>query len=225
MRVRQEEQERKEALLRDKESVLEHGGHPYGVQPMGNLYADCAPSIRGGLGAFSPVADQAMLDLLEMLEVRQLGLLTCCSRALYVYCHHADLWRSLVLKVYGGNFEFMSNWKDTFGYCFLKQDYKPHVLRKVRQQASARCCECFQSMHRFLLPVPRSTISNDDVSGRVLLMCLGGSSRESIRTSFSSRGCVRRWESAPSGSNVATLTAAAICRCRYDAAALPHSAT
>lgn len=170
VRARQEEQERKEELLRDKESVLEHGRHPYGVQPMGNLYADSAPSIRGGLGAFSPVADQAVLHLLEMLDVRQLGLLICCSRALYVYCHHADLWRSLVLKLYGGNFEFMSNWKDTFGYCFLKQDYKPHVLRKVRPHA---CCACMQSSHRILLPVPRSTISNDDLSGRVLLMCWG----------------------------------------------------
>jgi hypothetical protein len=171
VRARQEEQELKEELLRDKDSVLEHGRHPYGVQPMGNMYADCAPSIRGGLGAFSPVADQAVLDLLEMLDVRQLGLLTCCSRALYVYCHHADLWRSLVLRVYGGNFEFMSNWKDTFGYCFLKQGYKPHVLRKVRPQASSRSCACLQSIHRILLPVPRSTISNDDLSGRVLLMC------------------------------------------------------
>eukprot|EP00802_Teleaulax_amphioxeia_P005967 Tamp_05971.p1 GENE.Tamp_05971~~Tamp_05971.p1 ORF type:complete len:538 (+),score=107.72 Tamp_05971:33-1616(+) len=131
VRARQEEQQRKEELLRDKESVLEHGRHPYGVQPMGNMFADGAQSsIRGGLGAFSPVGDQAVLDLLEMLDARQLGRLTCCSRALYVYCHHADIWRSLVLKVFGGNFEFTDNWKDTFGCTFLKQDYVPHVPRK-----------------------------------------------------------------------------------------------
>jgi len=150
VRARQEEQQRKEELLRDKESVLEHGRHPYGVQPMGNMFADGAQSsIRGGLGAFSPVGDQAVLDLLEMLDARQLGRLTCCSRALYVYCHHADIWRSLVLKVFGGNFEFTDNWKDTFGCTFLKQDYVPHVPRKVSLHGSAaRCCTCVQSTHR-----------------------------------------------------------------------------
>ena len=132
MRFRQEEQQRKEELLRDKKSELENGQHPYGVRPMGNMYADSTPSIRAGLGAFSRLADQAVLDLLEMLGAPQLGMLTCCSRALYVYCHHADIWRSLVLKVYGGRFDFKDNWKDTFGYCFRKHEYKPHVKRKVR---------------------------------------------------------------------------------------------
>jgi len=130
VRFRCFEQERKEEELRDEESVLEKGSHPYGVQPMGNMYTGIASCIRAGLGAFAPLADQAVLDLLEMLDARRLGLLICCSRALYIFAHHDELWRALVLNVFGGDFDFKSSWKDTFGYRFLNQDYRLHVPRK-----------------------------------------------------------------------------------------------
>ena len=130
VRFRCFEQERKEEELREEESVLEKGSHPYGVQPMGNMYTGTASCIRAGLGAFAPLADQAVLDLLEMLDARRLGLLICCSRALYIFAHHDELWRALVLNVFGGDFDFKSSWKDTFGYRFLNQDYRLHVPRK-----------------------------------------------------------------------------------------------
>lgn len=130
VRCKQEEQERKEEELRDKESVLERGSHPYGVQPMGNMYAGAAPSIRSGLGMLAPLADQAVLDVLEMLGVRELGMLTSCSRALYVFCHHDEVWRSLVLKVLGGKFEFMGNWKDTLARAVQKGQYRAHHPRQ-----------------------------------------------------------------------------------------------
>jgi hypothetical protein len=130
VRLRREEQERKEELLRDKQSVLEQGGHPYGIQPMGNMYGGTTPSIRGGLGALAPLTDQTVLDLLEMLDARQLGLLTICSRVLYVFCHHDDLWRTLVLRVYGGSFIFKDTWKNTFGSCFMQAAYRPCIPRK-----------------------------------------------------------------------------------------------
>jgi hypothetical protein len=130
VRSRQEEQERKEEELREKESVLERGRHPYGVQPLGNMYTDSAPSLRPGLGILAPLPDQAVLHLLEMLGVRELGLLTCCSKALYVFCHHDEIWRSLVLNIFGGKFDFMGNWKDTFARGVLKEHYRAHVPRK-----------------------------------------------------------------------------------------------
>eukprot|EP00277_Geminigera_cryophila_P016800 CAMPEP_0179442882 /NCGR_PEP_ID=MMETSP0799-20121207/26355_1 /TAXON_ID=46947 /ORGANISM="Geminigera cryophila, Strain CCMP2564" /LENGTH=494 /DNA_ID=CAMNT_0021228423 /DNA_START=21 /DNA_END=1505 /DNA_ORIENTATION=- len=131
VRFRQEEQERKEEMLRDKQSVLEHGRHPYGVQPMGNMYASATPSIRPGLGWFGLLGDQAVLDLLEMLDAQQLGLLTCCSRVLYVFCHHDEVWRSLVLRLFGGQFEFKRSWKDTLGYAVRKAQYIPHLPREI----------------------------------------------------------------------------------------------
>ena len=131
VRSRQEEQAQREAMMRDTQSVLEHGGHPYGVQPLGNMYGGSTASIRPGLGLLmSSLEDQALLALLELLDARQLGLLACCSRAFYVFCHHDELWRALVLHVFGGDFSFALSWKDTFGRCCRKQAYRPHVRRK-----------------------------------------------------------------------------------------------
>ena len=144
VRFRQEEQERKEEMLRDKQSVLEHGRHPYGVQPMGNMYASATPSIRPGLGLFGLLGDQAVMDLLEMLEAQQLGLLTCCSRVLYVFCHHDEVWRSLVLRLFGGQFEFKRSWKDTLGYAVRKAQYVPHLPREVF--TSQRNCVCLPAI-------------------------------------------------------------------------------
>jgi hypothetical protein len=61
-----------------------------------------APSCRAsGLAGFARLEDGAVLYALGFLPAPALAALGACSRALYVFAHHGDLWRALALKLQG----------------------------------------------------------------------------------------------------------------------------
>jgi hypothetical protein len=92
--------------------------HPYGVKPPGNAYfcTSIQAQVRPrGLGAAKRIQDEALIEILGFLSATELGRISCTSRALYVYAHHSDLWRDLVLRKWEGKpLHFQCNWKETF---------------------------------------------------------------------------------------------------------------
>eukprot|EP00850_Spirogloea_muscicola_P009343 SM000052S17735 [mRNA] locus=s52:437861:440425:+ [translate_table: standard] len=111
---------------------LEHGAHPYGVQPRGNLLlaAGAADCRAAGLGTLAVLGDEALLDVLALLPAAGLARVAAASRALYVLAHHADLWRQLVLADLGGAFRFHGSWKQTYA-AGRKLTAAPHIPLKV----------------------------------------------------------------------------------------------
>ena len=148
--------------------------HPYGVRPAGNeLLAppEQARTRRDGLGAAAALTDEALLALLSAVDAPSLARLVACSRALYVFGHHADLWRNLALAECGGgkaSVAFERSWKDTCARLVAARGGRaaappaPHVPLRVAgifSDALFRpwcCCAC-DVQPRWLAPnnVPR----------------------------------------------------------------------
>ncbi|CAM9932330.1 unnamed protein product [Discosporangium mesarthrocarpum] len=73
--------------------------HPYGVEPMGNIFLKGATNCRPqGLGTLHAFSDQFMLGLMECLGVLDLCRVASSSRALYVFAHVDEVWKALVIK-------------------------------------------------------------------------------------------------------------------------------
>ena len=97
------------------------GVHPYGVKPEGNLLEEDADGMErtnlldSSLGSLRRLDDAGVLAVLAQLPATALCCLSAASRGLYVFCHHANLWRDLTLNVYGGDFKYDGGgWKQTY---------------------------------------------------------------------------------------------------------------
>ncbi len=110
------EQEEAESCLRDRDWNLQGGSHPCGVLPWGNSYhPSAAPSIRNtSLGRFRVFGDESLLDILGIMEAKDLCKLARTSKAFYILAHTDDLWKTLVLTNLGGNFRFERTWRETY---------------------------------------------------------------------------------------------------------------
>ena len=94
--------------------------HPLGVRPWGNSLLAERKDVRAegvmtshrrsatqqadrcpfaGLGLLSHLCDEVVLDLLSALPAASLASIACCSKALYCFCGHEELWKALVLNV------------------------------------------------------------------------------------------------------------------------------
>jgi hypothetical protein len=102
-----------------KEELFYNEKHPYGVLPLGNAYfctAEDAKVRPNGLGPFlRGVTDEALIEVLGYLSSCELAYISACSRVLYVYAHHTDLWRDLTLRRWERQpIQFVHCWKETF---------------------------------------------------------------------------------------------------------------
>ncbi|TPX58844.1 hypothetical protein SpCBS45565_g07888 [Spizellomyces sp. 'palustris'] len=94
--------------------------HPQGIKPVGNFLFDSSRGIRecrsAGLGYAAILSDELVLDLLSRLQPAELCRLAQCSKALYCFAYHEDLWRALTVRLYGqgGWGTFAYNWRETF---------------------------------------------------------------------------------------------------------------
>ncbi|CAI7851278.1 unnamed protein product [Closterium sp. NIES-53] len=101
---------------------LERGGHPLGVQPLGNLFlrSDHNPlkplrnARDAGLGALRRLPDPILLDIVGRLPAESLCHVGMASRALHVVAHQEELWRALVLESAEGGFEWEASWRWTY---------------------------------------------------------------------------------------------------------------
>lgn len=131
-RPREEEEDDIAEDERPHKNVLTHGGHPYGVQPWGNLYLQDNLNVfelarHKGLGRLSCLGDEDVLNILEFLDYRDLCRFAAVSKSFYIFCHHSDLWRTLVLTDLGNNFEFAESWKETYRIAKAPQFALKHV--------------------------------------------------------------------------------------------------
>jgi hypothetical protein len=84
-------------------------GHPYGALPYGNIHlVDTTPeqhpdSVRhSGLGNLRVLNDEQLLEILSFVDGPTMaGGVVNCSRFLYVAGHHEELWRDMVLRLWG----------------------------------------------------------------------------------------------------------------------------
>ena len=75
-------------------------GHPLGILPRGNLLVLGGEDTRSiGLGDLAVLSDELLLGILAELPARTLATAGLASRALYCFCSHDDLWRTLALEV------------------------------------------------------------------------------------------------------------------------------
>lgn len=94
--------------------------HPYGVKPEGNAIMDMflkkvTPCRDKGLGYMRVLPDSLLLNVLSYLDGKSLAKLSPCSKSLYVFSHHEDLWRTLTLTTYGSDWVYSKDgWKQTF---------------------------------------------------------------------------------------------------------------
>lgn len=58
----------------------------------------CLCACVAGLGNLSKLSDDLLLNILHLLPAEALGALALCSKALYCFCSHEDLWKALVLE-------------------------------------------------------------------------------------------------------------------------------
>ena len=100
----------------EKRYSLERGSHNYGVKPLGNMYFDeTVWNVRDtGLGVLKMLSDELVVDILGLLTAKDLSRLASVSRSFYVFTHHTELWRNHVLNDFQGDFNFSSNWKQTY---------------------------------------------------------------------------------------------------------------
>lgn len=91
------------------------------VRPSGNELLEGGGgggSVRSaGLGVLSVLSDQLLVEVLSYLPGEALFTLSAVSRALYAFSCYEDLWRTLVLSEYKGDFTYFFSWRSTFAAC------------------------------------------------------------------------------------------------------------
>jgi hypothetical protein len=89
--------------------------HPNGVQPFGNCYSDADALRRAHMGGFSILSDELLVDVLSGFPARDLLALAQCSRWLYCFVNHDDVWRQKLLAIAADNgFDYSGTWKESY---------------------------------------------------------------------------------------------------------------
>ncbi|KAG0319515.1 hypothetical protein BGZ99_005070 [Dissophora globulifera] len=95
--------------------------HPLGIKPLGNYYMDSTRpgfpgSCRGpSLGRLSRLTDEIIMEILYLLSPQELLTLSATSRVLYGLTHLDDMWKTLTIDRFKGDWEWQDdNWRATF---------------------------------------------------------------------------------------------------------------
>ncbi|CAM6082841.1 unnamed protein product [Calypogeia fissa] len=145
---------------------LQRGTSSYGVEPLGNLLFEAPVSnVRDvGLGNLWSLTDELLLDILGLLDAKDLGRLAVVSRAFYVVVHQDSLWRNLVLEEFKGNFSFTGRWKNSYIATRYPQFAGPaHVPLKIRNFYSDYF---FQSWLCASLELTKDWLTRDNIERR-----------------------------------------------------------
>ncbi|KAI8600623.1 hypothetical protein EDD21DRAFT_376663 [Dissophora ornata] len=95
--------------------------HPLGIKPLGNYYMDATRpdfpgSCRGpSLGRLSRLTDEIIMEILYLLSPQELLTLGAASRVLYGLTHLDDIWKTLTIERFRGDWEWQDDtWRATF---------------------------------------------------------------------------------------------------------------
>jgi len=114
--------------------------HPLGIKPLGNYYMDATrPGFTGScrgpsLGRLSQLTDEIVMEVLNLLSPEDLLTLGATSRVLYGLTHLDEMWKTLLIDRYKGDWEWQD---DTWRATFLKRSdslYDPSWILKNREQ-------------------------------------------------------------------------------------------
>lgn len=117
------------------------GKHPFGIQPWGNYYLQRTRSSEddarvSGLGYFSYLSDEFVLDLFAMFSYTDLGLLSRVSKAMNALCNEDELWREICFDEFDGDFVFQGNWKKTFNARYARAHPVENAFRRLSSLAN-----------------------------------------------------------------------------------------
>ncbi|RIA98447.1 hypothetical protein C1645_685850 [Glomus cerebriforme] len=108
--------------------------HPLGIKPWGNYYFDSTDQsnnnfkdCRSSLGTLTILTDDLILEILGILDAKDLLSLGLTSRVLYCFSTFDDLWRQLTIQKYNGDWDWQGTWKITF----LKRSCREYYLDPV----------------------------------------------------------------------------------------------
>eukprot|EP00730_Choanoeca_flexa_P006096 TRINITY_DN12084_c3_g2_i12.p1 TRINITY_DN12084_c3_g2~~TRINITY_DN12084_c3_g2_i12.p1 ORF type:complete len:489 (+),score=85.72 TRINITY_DN12084_c3_g2_i12:118-1584(+) len=193
--------------------------HPNGVRPYGNSAMGYHHRDKG-LGYFAQLPDEVLLTVLKVLPVHVLLKLAQCSRWLYCFVNHDDVWREKLLdRVAGSGFMYTESWKQTymniyhprtaivssmhFDSVFSDHLFEPWVAHSLAIQASWLKAETVQRCS--------ADISTDD-----FIRQYDQTSTPAVLTNYTSRWpayatwshteLIKRYPSAPLNAGAATLT-------------------
>ena len=112
------------------------GKHPFGIQPWGNYYLQRTRSSEddarvSGLGYFSYLSDEFVLDLFAMFSYTDLGLLSRVSKAMNALCNEDELWREICFDEFDGDFVFQGSWKKTFNARYARVHPIENTFRRL----------------------------------------------------------------------------------------------
>ena len=106
--------------------------HPLGVKPSGNKTAKSIKFRQDSLGLLSAFNDGNLFLLFNYLTAEDLGILSCCSKALYCFISEEEIWRNIatsdqrfspngILKI-----NFYNSWKESIArhILYLKENLK-----------------------------------------------------------------------------------------------------
>jgi len=72
------------------------------------------PTRSDGLGALHLFSDSLLLEVLGFCAKDELICLAIVSRPLYAFSVHDELWRTMTLSEFGGDWQYMWNWRTTY---------------------------------------------------------------------------------------------------------------
>src|SRR6266542_1090906 len=96
--------------------------HPLGIKPWGNYYFDSTDKSNNfegdcrcsSLGNLVILTDDLILEILGVLDAKDLLSLGLTSRVLYCFSTFDDLWKRLIIQKYNGDWCWQGNWRVTF---------------------------------------------------------------------------------------------------------------
>jgi len=115
--------------------------HPSGVHPSGNALTasreDVETRVRrkiSGLGALAALGDDALLRALDECDAKTLAVLAKTSKAMRAFATHADLWKALTLRAFGGRFRYEESWFATYASTALaaRQRREPRASKRMK---------------------------------------------------------------------------------------------
>ncbi|CAI2188621.1 6410_t:CDS:2 [Funneliformis geosporum] len=106
-------------VRRKKKSNILMMRHPLGIKPWGNYYFDSKDQFKGdrrgsSLGNIAILTDDLILEILGVLDAKDLLSLGLTSRVFYCFSTFDDLWKQLTIQNYKGDWCWQGSWRKTF---------------------------------------------------------------------------------------------------------------
>ncbi|CAK4031376.1 F-box domain-containing [Lecanosticta acicola] len=87
--------------------------HPLGIRPSGNALTS-SENLKAASGTFATLPDELIVQVLEILDAKDLLRLGGTCRALHAFTRNEELWRALFVESSPQNFTWQRTWRSTY---------------------------------------------------------------------------------------------------------------